>query len=301
MPVGEERQLARRLTRSYTTTKLRVARLPWRSSRSFYDVFRLFFDGYDLYIEIFEKYENRLRRFCQQHDCGREELIDRLTSSEISSLFDFDELVHLRLDYLRGFLDLGDEPFLGPESLAVKGFLLHTKHLYHLVSILALEELNVSVIAPGYIDLSEDENLRELLREVDREFPAKLRELTNKFEQSLENLNAILADHRYDKTFVRSVFLFERERIVQYYGNLDVFYLHIYPTGLLEGLRIVAESFQQSGFESRARDVLATLTEEIERRGRAHFMGREGLESEWRRYRSLQLQLAEESDGTVLV
>ena len=158
-----------------------------------------------------------------------------------------------------------------------------------------------AVIAPGYADLSEDENLRELLREVDREFPAKLRELTHKFEESLENLNAILPDHRYDKTFARSVFLFERERIIRYYGNLDHFYMKIYPTGLLEGLRVVSESFQRAGFEEQARDVLRLLTEEIERSGRAHFMGREDLEIEWRRYRALQLELAEESDGTVLV
>ncbi len=288
------------LGRTYTTSKIRVSRLPWRSSRTFYDVFRLFFDAFDLFLEIFDKYEARIIAACERCECDRSQLIDRITSSQVSGLFDFDELVRLRLDYLRGFLDLSDDVFLGSQSRGVKGFQLHTKHLYHLVSMLALEELNVSIIAPGYMDLSEDENLKEILREVDREFPSKLREIRSKFEQSSKNLQAILTDHRHDRIFSRSIYLFERERMKRHFGDLDTFYKTYHPTGLLEGLRFVAEDFVRSGFEVQAREALSLLTSEVARLGKEHFAGREGLDVEWRRYRALQIELAPEDPGTAL-
>lgn len=286
---------------TYSTTKLRVSRPLGHAASSFYDVFRLFFDAFDLFLDIFSRYEERLLLFCEKHRCDRNNLIDRLSTQEVSGLFDFEELSRLRLDYLRGFQELSDRAFLNEDSGPVKSFLLHIRHLYHLVSILTLEELNVSIIAPGYVDLSEEENLREILREVDRAFPSKLREIRSKFEQSFQNLNAILPENRQDKVFVRSIYLFERERLVQHYGDLDVFYLHLYPTGVLGGLRVAAESFLRGGFTDRAREVVAMLAKELDTRGREFFAGREGVEGEWKRFRTLQLELAQETDGTALV
>ena len=286
---------------SYNTGRISVSRLPASSHQSVYDVFRLFFDAFDLFLEIFGKYEERVNLYCSRHRCDRTSLIDRLSSEEISGLFEFEELVRLRLEFLRGFQEFTPDSFLGRDSMAVKGFLLHTRHLYHLVSMLTLEELTVSVIAPGYVDLSEDENFREIIREVDREFPAKLREIRSKFEQSIANLNSILPHYRYDHILLRSIFLFERERIVRYYGSLDHFYLLLYPTGVLGGLRMVTESFFESGFLARAAEAMDLLVEEIERRGEETFDRREGADAEWHRYRRLRLQMSPESDGTVLV
>lgn len=296
----EEADLQRR---SYTTSKLRLAGFPWQSSKSLYDIFNLFFDAYDLFLDIFEKYEERVQRSAEEHGCHRSQLIDLLKNKEISALFDFDELIRLRLEYLRGFLDLTNEAFLEPESPAVKGFMIHIKHVYHLLSILALEELNVSVIAPAYEALAESENLKELLREVDREFPTKLREIRAKFEQAFRNLDGIIPSYRHDRIFCRSVYLFERDRMARYYGDIDAFYLRLYPTGLLGGLRLAAEEFHRSGFEEITREVLVYLKAEIDRRGgKEPFAKREGFEGDWRRFRALYLQfVAEDGDAARLV
>ena len=256
--------------------------------RCFYDIFALFFDALELHRSIEQKYESGVQKLCEHYGLLRTELIQKISYQEISELFEFEELVRLRTHYLLPFLEISGSTLAAESRMTAKGFLLHVKHLYHLVSMLSLEELNVVEIAPGYSDLAESENLWEILGEVDREFPTKLREIRSKFEQAQEEIEKILGFYAQERITLRSLYLFERSRMAVHYGDVDRFYLFIEPTGLFGAYVTVAESFLDGQFVGDAVEVIQELEREIEARGVGTLLSREGGEAVLDRYDTLR-------------
>ncbi|MDP7033408.1 MAG: hypothetical protein QF752_02835 [Planctomycetota bacterium] len=259
--------------------------------RCFYDLFALFYDAYFLNLAIAEKYEKRVHALCERYGTLRTEVIQKVSYQEISALFDFEELVRLRTHYLFPFLEVASGDLPRVKGSTVQGFLLHVKHLYHLVSMLSLEELNLVEIAPGYSDLAESESLWEILGEVDREFPTKLREIRSKFEKARVEMEGIVSCYTTEKVTIRSIYLFERSRLETVYDDIDVFYSKLYPAGVFDAYITVAESFLEGRFVVEAVEVVKSFEAVLGECGLQALLERETGDAVFQRYEQLRIML----------
>ncbi len=202
------------------------------------------------YEAAYLHFMQKLEEFARLHRTDRKLLT--LTIAEIAELFDFKKLESLRDDHLFHLKENCHLLFRMPQSTDKLD--RYISDIYHEISILKEEHYRSFTYAPQYANQNEMEAHHQALVELNQGVLSRTEQIMRMFSHSRERLEEMLSDFGEVKQFIRSLYLFGRERIQEIEeGGMEKFYFKVYPKrGPLEGYFQVGKSFLASGFHQEA-------------------------------------------------
>lgn len=229
-----------------------------------WQLLRLFFRSRRAFLEIFERYEERVLSFCELMKTHRSRL--KLDADDLLSLVDFKSLETLRDREILTLKETAHELFRKPDETDRLDHYIST--IYHELSILKEEHYTLKEEFLHY----EQSEYDRFFREVSEFYPKRLRHIKNLYGKALRRLEDLLPAMCREKIVVRSLYLFGEELLRDgYRGGLARLYRKMYPEfGEAEGWAAAGASFLDAGFRERAAEayVMAEGALSRKRKGR---------------------------------
>lgn len=221
--------------------------LLWEIVENFYAAFRLFHGQY-------QEYESRINTFSDTKKIARESLNRHLSREEVVTLLDYDLLQKLRDEHLEPMQKMLHQ---FTQDLTPKNLLLdYVRDIFYETAVLKDACHKLTVSAPQYRELADEEEYKVILEEVHTFFPVKMKHLFQLFRKARRELEKLIVHHRDSAIIARCLYLFGEQLIAPVYEEgMQFFWQKIYPDyNILELFTRVAFSFHKAGFYELARE-----------------------------------------------
>jgi len=225
-------------------------------------LFRSFFRSRATFLELFERYEERVKAFSEKLKPDRTRL--RLNVDDLQTLLDFKSLEELRDREIHTLKETAHRIFRGAD--ATDRFDHHVSTIYHELSILKEEHYTLKEDF-----LRADKKEYDLFfREVAEFYPKRLRHIRNLYRKALRRLEELLPLVARQRILIRSIYLFGEDLLRgSYRQGLAGLYRKMYPQGgAAEAYVEVGRSFLDSGFEEEALEAFRKARGVLTRRRR---------------------------------
>lgn len=227
-----------------------------------WQLFRSFFRSRATFLELFERYEERVESFAEKLKTDRSRL--RLKADDLQTLLDFKSLEELRDREILTLKETAHEIFRGADATDLLDH--HVSTIYHELSILKEEHYTLK---EDFLRADQKE-YDIFFREVAEFYPKRLRHIRNLYRKALRRMEELLPLVARERILIRSIYLFGEELLRgSYRQGLAGLYRKMYPQGgAAEAYVEVGKSFFDSGFEEEALEAFRKARGVLTRRRR---------------------------------